>query len=388
MNATVLKFGGSTFLNPEDYGRVARHIADRVSAGEKKIVAVVSAMSGTTGNLKAIMLDVNKQASASNLDAALATGEMLSACLLEAAVSRLNVPAVSLNGYSLGIHTNSDFGRASVETVDPKPIISAFQDHDVVIAAGGQAIDQSGKLTFLGRNSSDLSAVVIASMLGERSCEIYSDVPGVYTADPNLIPEAKLIPEIAYGTIAQMSRHGAKVMHHRAVDYAGKHAVAIVCKSLTGDRAVTGTIIADRGNASSVTVARDASLLSCASLAERDKLRVLLDQHDINAICVEDTYGYGICILNDIDFAMRLVALTGTCSAPVESKPIVTEIDSSRLLVHVERDYEHAISLARQIHTRMYPVGVNEPIGWRMAKQRSAYSSLLTRANDPPVSSK
>lgn len=215
MTATVLKFGGSSFLHPDDYGRVARHIAARLAAGENKIVAVVSAMSGTTDNLKAVMLDVNEQALPSSLDAALATGEMLSACLLEAAVSRLGIPVMSLNGYSLGIRTNSDFGRASVEGVDPKPIAAALQEHDVVIAAGGQAIDQSARLTMLGRNSSDLTAIVIASMLGEPACEIYSDVPGVYTADPYLIPGAQLIPEIAYGTIAQMSRHGAKVLHHR-----------------------------------------------------------------------------------------------------------------------------------------------------------------------------
>lgn len=176
-----------------------------------------------------------------------ATGEMLSACLLEAAISRLTDPVTSFNGYSLGIRTNSDFGRASVKSVDPKPMTAALQEHDVVIAAGAQAIDQYGRLTFLGKNSSDLTAVVIASMLGEPACEIYSDVPGVYTADPYLVPGAQLIPEIAYGTIAQMSRHGAKVLHHRAVEYAERHPVTVICKSLTSGGAVTGTIVTGHG---------------------------------------------------------------------------------------------------------------------------------------------
>ncbi|MER8801159.1 uridylate kinase [Mesorhizobium sp. M0998] len=384
MNATVLKFGGSSFLHPEDYGRVAGHIADRLAAGENKIVAVVSAMSGTTGNLKTVMLDVNKHASPSSLDAALATGEMLSACLLEAAVSRLRIPVMSLNAYSLGIRTNSDFGRASIHSVDPKPIAAAFQEHDVVIAAGGQAIDQSGRLTMLGRNSSDLTSIVIASMLGEHACEIYSDVPGVYTADPHLLPEAQLIPEIAYGTIAQMSRHGAKVLHHGAVDYAEKHGVTIFCKSLTGEGAVTGTIVAGHGNTRSVTVSRDAAVLSCASLQERDHLRSLLDENGITAICTDDIDGPGICILSDIDFAMRFIELTGNRSIAIGSRTAVTEADSSELRVHLDDDYERAISLARQIHERMYPGAVGEPFGSRMAKQRSAYSSLLIPANNAP----
>ncbi|MER9159455.1 uridylate kinase [Mesorhizobium sp. M0778] len=382
MNASVLKFGGSSFLDPQDYGRVAGHIADRLAAGEKKIVAVVSAMSGTTGNLKAVMLDVNKQASPSNLDAALATGEMLSACLLEAAVSRLGIPVTSLNGYSLGICTNSDFGRASLENVDSKPIIAALQGHDVVVAAGGQAIDHSGRLTMLGRNSSDLTAIAIASMLEENACEIYSDVPGVYTADPYIVPRAQLIPEIGYGAIAQMSRHGAKVLHHRAVNYAEKHAVTIVCKSLTGDGAVTGTIVTGHGNARSVTVARDAAVIACGSFAERDNLHALLDRHDISTICTEVNDGPSICIVGDIDFAMHLVALTGTRLISIGSRTVVTEIDSSVLRVHLDGDYERAISLARQIHEQMYPGAVDEIFGSRMAKQRSAYSSLLVREDN------
>ncbi|MES0056633.1 MULTISPECIES: uridylate kinase [unclassified Mesorhizobium] len=379
MNATVLKFGGSSFSHPRDYGRVARHIADRLAAGEKKIVTVVSAMSGITDELKDVMLKVNNQASPSNLDSALATGEMLSACLLEAAVSRLGIPVTSLNGYSLGIRTNSDFGRASVDSVDPKPIIAGLQENDVVIAAGAQAVDQYGRLTLLGRNSSDLTAIVIASMLGEPACEIYSDVPGIYTADPYLVPQALLIREIGYGTIAQMSRHGAKVLHHRAVDYAEKHAVAIVCKSLTNDGAVMGTIVTGNGNAPSVTVARDAAMLLCASITERDNLRALLNQYDISTICLEGNCRAGICIVSDIDFALRLVALTSTQSV-IGSRTVVTELGSSVLRVHLDSDYESAVSLARQIHERIYPGAVGEPLDSRMAKQRSAFRSLFIRA--------
>ncbi|WP_085033740.1 uridylate kinase [Ensifer aridi] len=387
MNATVLKFGGSSFQQPADFLRVASHVAERLWAGENKIIAVVSAMSGTTDNLKAVVLELNKQAKPSNLDAAFATGEMLSACLLEAAVSGLGIPVTSVNGYSLGIRSNSDFGRASVESVDPDPINAALQEHNVVIAAGGQAIDQFGKVTFLGRNSSDLTAVVISAMIGERVCEIYSDVPGVYTADPYLIPGAQLISKVSYGTVARMSRHGAKVLHHRAVDYAEKHSITITCKSLTSDGAVTGTIVTGCGDARSVTVTRDAAVLMCNSLAERDKLCAFLDQQKVSAICLEENNAAGICILSDVDFAMRLVTRKGSRLISTGSRTVVTELDSSTLRVHLYTDFEEAISRARQFHERMYPGTGGGTLKSATAKQRSAATPLLISANSGPGNS-
>ncbi|WP_164839323.1 amino acid kinase family protein [Sinorhizobium meliloti] len=353
MTVTILKFGGSNFLDLEGYDRVAQHIEQRRAAGENKIVAVVSAMKGETDSLKAQILEVNPEASPSNLDAALAIGEMRSVSLLEAAVSYLGISVTSLNGYGLGILTNSDSGRAKVESVDPRPIRSALQEHDVVIAAGAQAIDQSGRVTFLGRNSSDLTAIVLASMLEEHACEIYSDVSGVSTGDPNLIPEAQLIPEIGYRTTAKMSRHGAKVLHHGAVEYAERHGVTIICKSLTNDGVVTGTTVTGHGNARSVTVARDAVVISFASVAERNNLRALLDQHGIRAVA-DRRDRPGLCVRSDTDFARQLVEGTGTPFS-IESTTAVTVRDASVRRVHLIPDYERAVWRARQLHEQIYP---------------------------------
>ncbi|MER9496392.1 uridylate kinase, partial [Mesorhizobium sp. M0320] len=275
MKANVLKFGGSSFLRQEDYTRIASHIDERLAVGASKIVAVVSAMSGTADNLKAMILDINNRASPSNLDAALATGEMLSTCLLEAAISQTGIRVTSMCGYNLGIRS---FGHTSIEYVDPEPILTAFQQNEVVIAAGAQAIDQSGRLTTLGRNSSDLTAVVIASILGSEECEIYADVPGVFTADPYCIPVAKLIPEIAYSAIGQMSRHGAKVLHYGAVRYAELHGVTIICKSLRNDEETIGTRVCRDGQyANSVVVARGATLLHFTNAAARDQACSILE---------------------------------------------------------------------------------------------------------------
>ncbi|WP_352980112.1 hypothetical protein [Mesorhizobium sp. M1378] len=152
-----------------------------------------------------------------------------------------------------------------------------------------------------------------------------------------------------------MSRYGAKVLHHRAVDYAEKHAVTIVCKSLTSPGAITGAIVPGQGNARSVTLARDAPVLSRASLGERDNLHALLDKYDISAIGMEDNCGAGICIISDVDFAMRLAALTGTRSVSIGWRTVVTELDSSVPRVHLDDNYERDISSARQIHEQMYP---------------------------------
>lgn len=361
MNVTILKFGGSSFRQPADYIAVARHLANRRAAGESKMVVVVSAMAGTTDNLKKLVLNVDSDALPSSLDAALATGEMFSACMLETAVSRLGIPVTSLNGYTIGIHTNSDFGRASIVCTDSKPIVTALEGNDIVVAAGGQGIDQCDRLTFLGRNSSDLTAVAIASMLDENTCEIYSDVPGVYTADPYLVTEAQLIPRIAYRRIAEMSRHGAKVLHHRAVDYAEKHEVTIVCKSLTSDGASTGTIVTTCGhNVGSVTVARDAAVWAVESDKERDFLYKVLCRHDIRAISLEDNHRPCLCIMTDIDFAMRLIKLAGTRSASARPRTVVTDFDDPVRGIYFYDDYKQAIGMAREIHQRIYSKAITE----------------------------
>ncbi|MCP3420136.1 uridylate kinase [Bradyrhizobium brasilense] len=376
MHVTVLKFGGASFLKPDDYGRVASRIAKR-REGAGKIVAVVSAMSGTTGRLRAVMLDVNNRAPPSALDAALATGEMLSACLLEAAIGRLEIPVASLCGYSLGVRTNSDFGRASIEEVDSVPVFSALENNDIVIVTGGQAIDRSGRLTMLGRNSSDLTAVVIAAALNCPFCEIYSDVCGVYTADPYIIPGARLIPELTYRATARMSQHGAKVLHHRAVEYAERHGVSIICKSLQNDGETAGTRVGHAGEAHSVVVARDATLLCYNESSDRDLACSNLDQIDVGAIPLT-TQGGGVCVCltSDADFAIQGLERTGPPPSSIESATLVSEIGPGEPRYHLEHEFESAVDLAQRIHATLYPEEGTIFLA-KANKERSAYSSLL-----------
>lgn len=380
MHSTVLKFGGSSFLGPDDYGRIASQIAKRRSQGAKKIVAVVSAMSGTTGKLKEVMLDVNSRAPKATLDAALATGEMLSACLMAAAISRLEIPVESLSGYSLGITSNSDFGRASIEAVDSQPILKAFENNDVVIVAGGQAIDRSGRLTMLGRNSSDLTAVAIAAALSCSSCEVYSDVCGVYTADPYIVPSARLIPELSRQAISQMSRHGAKVLHHRAVEYAEQYGVSIICKSLQGDEEIIGTTVGHVGDAHSVVVARDTKLLSYANASDRDRAHWNLEQMNVAAIPLAQEGSVCVCVPSDAEFAIEILERTGEAPASVRPATLVSEIGPGVRRHYLEHEFERAIAVARRIHETIVPEADTKftPLA---NKARSAYSSLLIKSD-------
>lgn len=371
MKATVLKFGGSSFLLPGDYGRIASHIAERLAVGANKIVAVVSAMSGTTDNLKAMVLDVNSRASPSNLDAALATGEMLSTCFLEAAISRIGIRVTSMCGYTLGIRTNSDFGRASIEDVNPKPLLAALQQNDVVIAAGAQAIDSAGKITMLGRNSSDLTAVVIASILGSEDCEIYSDVPGVFTADPYCIPVARLIPEIAYSAIGQMSRYGAKVLHYRAVRHAEQHGVTIICKSLRNDEETIGTRVCRNGeNTHSVVLAHGATLLHFANVAERDQACSLLERIEVSGISIDQDGTAYICLTSDADFAVQQLRSAGSVPIFHESSTVITEFGGCAPRVYLESDDDRAIALARRIHARLFHERDHDDFSWSAKNPR------------------
>lgn len=381
MKSAVLKFGGSSFLKPDDYYQIALQIAKRLA--QSRIVIVVSAMSGTTGNLKAVMLEVNNRAPQAALDAALATGEMLSACLMEAAIARLDIPVTSLCGYSLGIRTNSEFGRASIEELDTAPVLRAFEKNDVVVVTGGQAIDQDGRLTMLGRNSSDLTAVVIAGMLNCSSCEIYSDVCGVYTADPYIIPGARLIPELAYRATAQMSRHGAKVLHHRAVEYAEQRGISIICKSLQDDREIVGTRVGHVGDAYSVVVAPDTKLLCYRNVCDRDRALSSLNQIEVGAfpLTTQDE-GACICLTSDAEFAIRRLEQTGPLPIAIRSAILVSEVGPGVPRTYLEHELERAVALARRIHERRFPEA-DTMFSSHVKKQRSAYSSLLINPLHP-----
>jgi aspartate kinase len=239
----VLKFGGSSFIELTDYQRVARY-ADGRAAADTRVLVVVSGMSGTTGRLLEAARAIDPALQPEVQDQILATAEMLSASFLRAALEARGRRATDLWAEHLGIVATGPATRAQIAEIDPTPIRDALRSCQVVVVAGGQAARPDGRITMLGRNSSDLTAVALAAMLGAATCEIFSDVPGVYSADPYLVPSAALMSRVSYAQCVAMAASGAKVLHTGAVLAARAAGLTITCRALSPDgQAATGTVI-------------------------------------------------------------------------------------------------------------------------------------------------
>lgn len=222
----VQKYGGSSVATPERL----RQVAERVAAAQKsglRVVVVVSAMGKTTDELLALAKSISPSPSRRELDMLLSCGERISMALLAMALSERGVPAISFTGSQSGILTNDRHSGARIIEVRPVRIQDELARGQVVIVAGFQGMSYKREITTLGRGGSDTTAVALAAALGATHCEIYSDVDGVYTADPRLVPAAQHIPQLGYGEMQELAAHGAKVLNAQAVEWAQRAGIVI-----------------------------------------------------------------------------------------------------------------------------------------------------------------
>jgi len=217
MTLIVQKYGGSSVADAERIKSVARRIAAIRDKGEQ-VVVVVSAMGDTTDELIKLAYQVTSQPSERELDVLLSTGEIVSSTLLAMALRDMGYEAISLTGAQAGIQTDSTYSRARILSIDSKRVVRELEKGNIVIVAGFQGITDEMDITTLGRGGSDTTAVALAASLGAEVCQIYTDVEGVYTADPRLVPEARHLAEIGYEEMLELASYGAKVMHPRAVE--------------------------------------------------------------------------------------------------------------------------------------------------------------------------
>jgi aspartate kinase len=240
----VQKFGGSSVAGADRIKRVARRIARERAAGSE-LVVVVSAMGETTDELMALAAAITDEPDSRELDMLLATGEHQSATLLSMALHALGVPAISLTGAQAGIETDGAYGRARIANVDPARVRAELEAGKVVIVAGFQgqsaAARDKAETTTLGRGGSDTTAVALAARLGASRCQIFTDVRGIYTADPRLVPAARQLPVIGYEEMLELAHQGAQVMQVRAVELGWVNGVAIEVLSSFED--APGTLI-------------------------------------------------------------------------------------------------------------------------------------------------
>ncbi len=240
MSLIVQKFGGSSVANAERVMNVAKIVTDTYKQGND-VVVVVSAQGDTTDDLIAKAKEINPNGSKREMDMLLSSGEQISIALLAMAIQSLGYPAVSLLGWQAGFITNSVYSSARIKTIQKERLQTELSERKIVVVAGFQGINNKGNITTLGRGGSDTSAVAIAAALHADKCQIFTDVDGVYTADPRKIKNAKRLKEITYDEMLELATLGAQVLNNRSVEMAKKYNVELeVISSLNP---IPGTIV-------------------------------------------------------------------------------------------------------------------------------------------------
>ncbi len=230
MGLIVQKFGGSSVANAERVMNVANRIIETYKNGNS-VVVVVSAQGDTTDDLIEKAKEINPNASKREMDMLLSTGEQISISLLAMAIQKLGFPVVSLTGWQIGMKTDSNYGMARISKIDGERLKKEIDSNNIVIVAGFQGINKYDDITTLGRGGSDTSAVAIAAALNAEVCEIYTDVDGVYTTDPRIVPSARKLESISYDEMLELASLGANVLHNRSVEMAKKYNVNLVVRS-------------------------------------------------------------------------------------------------------------------------------------------------------------
>lgn len=236
MSLVVQKFGGSSVADAESIRRVARRIVDTYNQGNQ-VVVIVSAMGDTTDDLIDLARSVTPRPRAREMDILLTAGERISMALLAMAISDLGVPANAFTGQQAGLLTNEIYGKASIVGVVPERIARTIREGGIAVIAGFQGVNtDSDDVTTLGRGGSDTTAVAFAAALRADYCEIFSDVDGVFTADPRIAPTAHKQPALTYEETLELAAHGTKILHLRAVEYARRYRVPLHVRSSFSDK--------------------------------------------------------------------------------------------------------------------------------------------------------
>ena len=241
MSLVVQKFGGTSVRDVERIGRVARRVVEAHAAGHR-VAVVVSAMAGETNRLAGLARAVSPGAVGREVDVLLASGEQVSMALLALAIEALGVSARSFLASQVRILTDSRHGQARIRSIDAPVMQAALDEGTIAVVAGFQGIDEHGSVTTLGRGGSDTTAVALAASLRAQACEIYTDVEGVFTADPAIVPSARRIERVSYDEMLELASVGAKVLQTRSVEFAMKYGVPVHVRSSFVDREGTWVV--------------------------------------------------------------------------------------------------------------------------------------------------
>lgn len=297
MSLIVQKFGGSSVANAERVMNVARIVTDTYKAGNE-VVVVVSAQGDTTDDLIAKAQEINPKAKNREIDQLLAAGEQISISLLAMAIESLGFPVISLLGWQAGFNTNSVYGSARIKNIKPNRLQAELARHNIVVVAGFQGINRYDDLTTLGRGGSDTSAVAIAAALHADKCQIFTDVEGVYTADPRKVENARKLKEITYDEMLELATLGAQVLNNRSVEMAKKYSVEL--EVLSSLNPIPGTIVKEVAKMEKmlirgVTKDKDVALVSVLGVKDNPGVAFnifsKLSQKNINVDIILQSFG-------------------------------------------------------------------------------------------------
>ena len=325
----VKKFGGSSVANKERIFRVAERCIEDYRAGHE-VVVVLSAMGDTTDDLSAMAHSIHANPKKRELDMLLTTGEQVSVSLMAMAMQSLDVPAVSLNAFQVQMHSTERYGNARFKRIDTDRITHELDSRKIVIVTGFQGVNKYDDLTTLGRGGSDTTAVALAAALHADRCEIFTDVDGVYTADPRIVKNAMKLDEVTYDEMLELASLGAKVLHNRSVEMAKKYGVELVVRSSLNRS--EGTVIKEK--------VKMEKMLITGVAADTNTAR-------ISVIGVDDQPGTAFRIFNtlaknnmNVDIILQSVGRDGTKDISFT----VSEDDLDEA-IHILEDHKEALTI-------------------------------------------
>lgn len=353
MTIVVHKYGGSSVATPERLQAIADRVVDERRKGLQPVV-VVSAMGRTTDALLALTREVSEASHRRELDMILTAGERISMALLAMAIRDRGCEAVSLTGSQAGIITTTDHNRARIIEVRPVRVHEALEQGRIVIVGGFAGVSTDKEVTTLGRGGSDTTAIALAAALQAQSCDIFSDVDGVYSADPKVVDDARKIDRLAAGEALEMGLRGARVLAPEAVDYARRHGVTLHARSSFSEG--SGTVITNEpspGTGRAVAIAADDSVVPVRLEGSERALAILLDALDSSALVYRD-----ICRSNETHVSV--------CELQLETR---NTADWQVLLAEIE-----AISSAQGAVLQAFPDhGTVSVVGEGIAEQKPCW---------------
>ena len=335
MSLIVQKFGGSSVRDAQRIRNVAGIIAETYLEGNDVLV-VLSAQGDTTDDLIAKAEEINSHPSKRELDMLLSTGEQISVALCAMALESMGLPCVSLTAWQVGIQTTAVHGDARIKRIDSERVQAELDQHRIVLITGFQGMDRAGDVTTLGRGGSDTSAVALAAAFRAKLCQIYTDVDGVYTADPRIVPNARHLDEITYDEMLELASQGAGVLHNRSVELAKKFRVDL--EVLSSLERKPGTKVKEVTKVEKTTiagVAKDTSIARIALIGLRHNPGVafqvfdLLSKHNINVDLILQSIGREDS--KDISFTVHEKDLE-------DAQAILTENQEVLCFDHIEVD--------------------------------------------------